>query len=337
MIHFLDNTNHKKVDMHVYLNIAHKHDYHVVIIEIPERNIKTLSSRTLHNVSENKINQMKKEYEPVFPYYISWEVGIHNTSYLKAEVKKAVEVSLTYVPFRKFCNKVLAINRENISTLFEIFHMRNSSSSTNMSHVTAAYLKEGVTPESMNYLQNKTVSDTIGTLQDIKITGWCITPNSIFGRVFLGSHQKGLWSRDDAFDEKKPKLPLESIFAFGKAALERKQKSYEPLFVKLDVNKDDNNVFKFSFFKSEFPEHYIPPNFSVGSTAHLTVGVTNNNKPVKAKDDLVYILLQELNRAPTLSFQFPDYMLRCYDHNYWVIYLNEPIMVQTLFCGTYPA
>ena len=322
--------------MKVYLNLANKHDYHVVIIEIPERNIKTLSSRTLHNVPENKISQMKKEYEPAIPYYISWEVGIHSTSYLKTELRKVVEVSLTYMPFQKFCNKSLTINRHNISTLFEIFHMRNSSSSTNMSHVTAAYLK-GVIPESRNYLQNKFVSKTIGTLQDIKIIGWCITPNSIFGRVLLENHHKGLWSRDDAFDGKKPKLPLESIFAFGKAALEKKQKSYEPLFVKLDVNKDDNNVFKFSFFSSNFPEHYISPNFSVGSTAHLTVGVTDNNKPVKAKDDLVYILLQELNRAPNLSFEFQDHLLRCYDHNYWVIYLNEPIIVKALFCGTYPA
>ena len=323
--------------MQVYLNIANKYDYHVVIIEIPERNIKTLSSRTLHNVTENKINQMRNEYEPLVPYYISWEVGIRNTSYLKTELKKVVEVSLTYVPFRKFCDKNLAINLQNISTLFEVFHTKNSSSSTNMSHVTAAYLKEGDIPKSMNYLRNKTDSNTIGTLQDIKIIGWCITPKSVFGRVLLGNHQKDLWSRDDAFDEKKPKLSLESIFAFGKTALERKQKSYEPLFVKLDVNKDDDNVFKFSFFNNNFPEHYISPNFSVGSTAHLTVGVTNNNKPVKAKDDLVYILLQELNRAPNLSFEFQDHMLRCYDHNYWVMYLSKPITVKALFCGAYPA
>ena len=104
--------------MQVYLNIANKYDYHVVIIEIPERNIKTLSSRTLHNVTENKINQMRNEYEPLVPYYISWEVGVRNTSYLKTELKKVVEVSLTYVPFRKFCDKGLAINLHNISTLF---------------------------------------------------------------------------------------------------------------------------------------------------------------------------------------------------------------------------
>ena len=90
-IHFLDNTNHKIVDMQVYLNIANKYDYHVVIIEIPERNIKTLSSRTLHNVTENKINQMRNEYEPLVPYYISWEVGVRNTSYLKTELKKVME------------------------------------------------------------------------------------------------------------------------------------------------------------------------------------------------------------------------------------------------------
>jgi len=323
----IDNTNIKKSDFDYYLKLSHQHHYKVVIIEMDERNANVLK-RNHHNVPIETLKKMASMFNSITPRYFGWNLGITDTANVKSQLQKILSDLLKVNDFLRCFQQQKIQSSENF---FTVYNMKTSTTGSLNCHVTAAFADKKKFHQLEKYGRKPHVKNAIGSLTPLKITGLCITPRSLFARVSLSTEQSILWSCDDSLtDQRKPCLTLNSLFGNGK------QNTMKHIFheagVTLEGIKNTNN---FTRFTSMLSSDYIHPEFSFGSTAHITLGVKPPNKPVEAKQDLVRIITQELTSSHHFEEHYTDFMVRKYDRGMWVVYFKTPIVLPSLFCAFY--
>ena len=79
------------------------------------------------------------------------------------------------------------------------------------------------------------------------------------------------------------------------------------------------------------------PDFGLGCTAHITLGVVDGCSLVKSRDDLREIVFAELDERPQSEYMFGNEMIRRYHGDFWVVYLRESLYVPSMFGGTFYA
>lgn len=73
-----------------------------------------------------------------------------------------------------------------------------------------------------------------------------------------------------------------------------------------------------------------------GSRAHLTLGYISQSEAVQTGLDLLQVVeLEGGEESSVKSWRLSEGDLRCYDDQYWVVYLDQAISINALFSGKY--
>lgn len=306
-------------DTREYFKLAHNNDYIVNIIE-PDFgiDIETCFNRNSYHVPKEALAEMKSTYEKVIAYYYGWTISMLDTFDLRSSICMKLQSHLTdMVAFREFLFKQ---NIQKIDNLFYVYHLKASSSSKNLTHITACYTNCGRRQGARSY--SFKVDHALGRLDNIQIIGICMTPHCLFARVILNEKQKALWGDNDAQNGENNKL----YEACQLCDLDETSNC---------ANEKNSNVSKIYSFIQNMGD-YLLPDFGVGCTAHITLGIVNGFQPVTSKLHLQKIITAEMNERPRYQYMFPNEMIRCYGYdNFWVMYFKESIVIPAMFCGTY--
>lgn len=315
----IDNTNIKKRDMMKYFQIAHSYAYIVTVVATTERRLHVLANRNQHNVPRYQIAKMINEFENIIAYYYAWKIGRKETSDIKGMVKRILRSCLNVPMFKQFLGNGRYVQ---INQIYSTYHSRTFSSNENTCHVTTCYTNEGTVPNAQVYAFSHTVMKSLGCVHQLNIIGLCVTSKCLLARVLLTEEQKRYWGRDDSMDGDKNAFcvePKDDVDLIG-------------AFQRLDVG---DVAGKISRFIQNMDGRFRRPNFGVGCTAHITIGVTGNTKPVVAKNNLKQIVLLELNDKPRAEWKLETCLLRCYGDENWVVYFKKPFIVAGMFTGVF--
>ena len=89
------------------------------------------------------------------------------------------------------------------------------------------------------------------------------------------------------------------------------------------------------FMENMFETGYLLPDYGLGCTAHITLGVVDGCAMVKSRDDLREIVFAELDQRPKSEYTFDNEMIRMYHENLWVVYFRDSLYVPSMFCGSF--
>ena len=333
---FIDNTNAKCEDFNFYLQLAHNNDYIVSIIETDiNTDIDLCFHRNKNKISKDQIEHIRSIYEENIGYYYGWCISLSNTLDLRGfTCSKILSHSIDINAFKNFA---FHQNIHKIENLFHVYHMKASSSSKNVLHVTSCYTNNGRCRGSKNYVKSKDVIDSMGAVDQLQIIGLCITEKCLFARVLLSEKQKLLWGNNDACNGEINELYKGCNFDNNSIPGHELGKSYDggiwrTQFSPEKLNERVNQIYSFI---QNIKGDYLLPDFGVGCTAHITLGVVDGFNPVISGDNLKAIISLELEEKPKVEYSFPNEMVRCYGDNLWTMYFKEIRKVPAMFCGTY--
>lgn len=298
------------------MSTAYRFGYTIVFITLQSRDIHFLARNNIHNVPADKIRQMNSRFADVeVPYFYGWSVPKIESLKLRDSIKNMLIKCQENVP--SFKDILLSAFHTTAANALATYNLRLASSKD--CHVTAAFIDEGKIPGSMHYYNSKKVKDSLGSVAELKVVGWCITPRSLFCRIKLSDEQKQLWGRNDSASGERNDISFESTHTVNRNTL----KLLEDLTLQASTPTD------------VLPNVYTKPNHGIGCTAHITLGVASGLRPVAAKDDLFQLVHLELHTNCLEEHQLGNILLRQYPKNVWTAFLKRPKHVPAIFCAHY--
>ncbi|XP_002167368.3 2',3'-cyclic-nucleotide 3'-phosphodiesterase isoform X1 [Hydra vulgaris] len=287
----IDNTNLSKKDFEPYLSMAEQHHYLTLFVQTQETDTDVLYSRNVHNVPKQKIDAMKSNMERVVPFCFCWAIPKDEADRLKNFIEKNL-FAWHHPLFILFLQQV-GVNRFN---LYDIF----GNSCLFPIHVLSYYStdKQNI----LKYGSSDSVRRHLGRVSQLNVIGYCITKNSLFARVKLTDKQKKVFCDIDC---KGNTIQVDSR--------------------DIKYNKTIDT------FKEYISSDIIVPDFGIGCTAYISLGIKNGMLPEQSRNDLMFLLDAELNSMPHLELKLNSGLLRCYKRDLWVVYLNNLNCFDTMF------
>ena len=193
----IDNANIKRWESGSYLQIAKQYNYFVLYIEpqTPWRfDVKSLVQYNKHGVEENIIKQKLKSYQPLHPLYFAWFFN-------EADSREIIETSRNWFKLALSIPACLEyfkqVTHQNTKDAIIDYYMSNNTNS--ILHVTAKYIgpKNKKNTQSLDYINNPRVKESMGKIFTINNVGYVITPYTYGARVKLTDEQLELWGADD--------------------------------------------------------------------------------------------------------------------------------------------
>ncbi|XP_077997830.1 2',3'-cyclic-nucleotide 3'-phosphodiesterase-like [Glandiceps talaboti] len=349
----IDNTNVRGWEMRYYLDLANQKNYTVVLVE-PKTSWKfdahELARRNKHNVQLTLLQKKVQSFETMIPLFFGWFLNYTDSAKVRKQgqdVYKSLQQIPEFVDRFKMCvhgdpSAALNFNAYFSADSFVV--------GTHMLHCTAKFCARGKVPDSYTYAKHEGVLQSLGKAFTTQIIGFFVTPRTLGVRLKLTPEQKKIWGQEDEKDFVQDTET--SINRYISAAKGRRGKgsmhdisnhqtkapvmSWEKRGGQQPQNTADDESLFHSFQKSKFV-----PTSGVGSRAHLTLGCRKGITAVQTGIDLVDIIDAEQeamatkDRNVTLMLPIQGGTLRCYDNKTWMVYLDVPITVGSLYSGFY--
>ena len=198
-----------------------------------------------------------------------------------------------------------------------------TQSSTDNLHCTAFFANRGQVTTASAYHSQPHVKGALGHISTIEVVGFVFSPRTAGVRLRLDTDNLSLWGKDDAEGQRGASR---STRYAGRVMDSPRSGSSGNRWQALD------EADKPSRFRTVLGD---------GSRAHLTIGYTKSSKAVETGLDLIQVVEHEQrvqgeneDRAPGVV-RLDGATLRCYGDQFWVVYLDNPCQVKTLFSGRY--
>ena len=192
-----------------------------------------------------------------------------------------------------------------------------------MLHCTAFYSDQGKREGSKEYANRSAVEHGLGKAFKMEIIGFLVTPRSFGMRLKLDNQELLLWNNDDS--TKIPTPPSKSAISNEELRQKMEQMTFDP--------KDQEQCPGWTPTK-------FSPTCGPGSRAHLSIGTGVGYKAVQTGLDLVELIQDELNavahnKTDLLTIDIKSGIARCYGDGNWMVYLEKPMYLETLYSGYY--
>lgn len=279
----------------------------------------------------------------IFPYYYGWFLSLEGSRLVRNECFKVVNSWLDIPQFVR--DKYLDFPRF-LGDLGSIYHAANVLRTEVMHHVTACFVGESKVPWYRSYIIVSKPDEFIGKASVIEVIGWFVTPRTIGVRVKLSEEQLQLWGKNDRISRNPSNVAAKSgpkTGAYVGSTTQRTKhvrikvtRSNKCPTVTNDVDLQRRSATPRSQSKPKpvLGQTHLSPTYTVGCTAHITIGCREGFSAKQTGNDLTDIALCELERGPVLELN-RDCILRNYGAGRWICYKQEPLFVPVIFSRYY--
>ena len=172
----------------------------------------------------------------------------------------------------------------------------------------------------MEYFNQPHILPNLGRTYPLSIVSFVITSRTFGARIKLDNDQLDLWGQSDSNSED--------------ISINPKTSNNDSDAVEQDLKISDLTLNDTSSVIC-IPNDVESSRGSVrGSRAHITVGVSSDVKPVQTGYDLIDLINLQSNIEP-VNFEIPGGCLRKYAEDFWELWLNEKIVVNSIFAVKY--
>ena len=199
------------------------------------------------------------------------------------------------------------------------------------------------------YAENRVVAHSIGKMFRMLVVGFIITPRTLAARLLLPDRQSwALWAQndDEPFSENSASQTANSNSRRRNPVTTTDQlnpgENFETSMAKSLADDDLLLVDKLenlSLESNENPTSFLRPTFGFLSRAHLTCGVAPNVSSAQAGVDMVEMIRKETaaltNDRSFIESEDDRVVIRYFDAGHAIVYLREPLKVQSIFAGSF--
>lgn len=318
----IDNTNVDSRKLSKYITIAHNTGYHVVLVEPRtwwKYNITELVLRNQHSVNEDTLRDQMSKFKQFFAVYYGWFPSEEKLRTLKDYMLQILRDCIEKIPsFRDQLTKEKYEDAQDFSTtLTEVTCAALSLSCLEKQpyrlHITS-YFDQGIFGhKSSDYVSLSAVQEALGSVTTLTVIAWTITPRALTARVKLSPSQLKLWRNLDSGASGEEG----HNFRFKEAAA--------------CVSDTETSA----FIPVSYANLAIKPTVGVGDTAHITLSLQRDTRPIQGRHDMCELIRLEMANQGYLEYAVTKGLARDYGDGHWAVYLNEPIYIDALFTGFY--
>ena len=338
----VDNTNVRRWEMGFYIKAAEKHGYNVVVVETktPWRlDPAVLAEKNSHGVPAEVLRKKVSQFEVVYPMYFAWFMSLVDSQTLLKVTRNLLKDCLEKCDqFRKGFEELSGLTDEE--AMLRFFNRRNClDSNKKIVHCTAKFCGNDK-DSAKKYCKRTEVAESLGKAFDLKIIGYVITKGTFGARIMLDEEELKVYDQNENnVDEERKRF---ESFNNGRAnsgkpsVKERLRMAEEAAEVeRLALDSSTMVASSMTFTNRYYP---IPGR---GKRAHVTLGTSGNTKPVVTGLDVMRAVEaervaseKEVDDVPTYHMENGD-VLRQYEPDLWVLYLNKAVTFDAMFTGHY--
>lgn len=257
------------------------------------------------------LSRRMKDWQTVRPLYYGWFLSSLDSQLLLSRARHVLRLSLTVPTFLKDLVTWAGSDRaEDIVNLYT----RDNISSGLTCHSTARFVGKSDVDE------NPEETDLLGTVSELTVAGFILTPRTFGARLILSSAQLAVYRQNDT----EPfSLPAQHSRQGGRRPKETVEPA-EPEYSSLEGSLREVEGPGLDMLGGER-----------GRRAHITLGCAGHNRPVQTGVDQLEVLrqLETTDQRETVTFQ--EGSVTKSGNSGWVITLNSPIKVSSLYTGSY--
>ena len=338
----VDNTNVRKWEMGFYFKAAERHGYNVVVLETktPWRlDPAVLAEKNSHGVTADVLRKKVGQFEFVYPMYFAWFMSLVDSQALLKVTRNLLKDCLEKcAQFRKCFEEFSGLTDEE--AMLRFFNRRNClDSNKKIVHCTAKFCGNDK-DSAKEYCKRTEVAESLGKAFDLKIIGYVVTKGTFGARVMLDEEELKVYDQneDNVEEERKKFESLHNGKAkSGKSSVKERLRMAEEAadIERLSLDSSTMVASSMTFTNRYYP---IPGR---GKRAHVTLGTSGNTKPVVTGLDVMRAVEaeraaseKEVDDVPTFHMENGD-VLREYEPDLWVVYLNKAVTFDALFTGHY--
>lgn len=184
----------------------------------------------------------------------------------------------------------------------------------NRLHVTSFFDQGVFGHKSSDYASLPAVQEALGSVTTLTVIAWTITPRAVTARVKLNQSQLKLWGKSDSVTS-------------GEAGCH---------FRINEATACVSETVDSSFVPISYANLAIKPAVGVGDTAHITLSLQRDTRPVQGQHDMSELVRLEMQaNQDYLEYALTKGVARDYGDGHWAVYLNEPLYIDALFTGFY--
>ena len=307
-----------------------------------------LVQKNSHGVDENAIRKRIDKFLPVNPIYCAWFLSPLDSQILLAKTKELFKI--LYENCQEFKSNFAAFSSMLNFGSAENYYNRDMFNSGDRAilHCTAKFFgfskpqKNKTPPSGKNSKTRKdsvseyseNVQEHLGHVQKLKIVGYFFTEHTVGCRIELSDEQQKLYDQEEDFHSLKKRQ-------FG-----------NPNTTKTPTKKENNLENSASTssgitnveLKYENSNQRFYPIPGRGKRAHITLGTAKGARAVNTGIDLLDIVLAEKNaneatnnnnKSFEMTLESCKAVVRHYKPNFWVVYPEEGILMDSMFTGHY--
>ena len=327
--------------------------YRVIVVEPKtpwKLNLEMLVNKNSHGVDENVIRKRIDRFLPVNPLYYAWFLSPLDSQILLAKTNELFKV--LYENCQEFKSNFAAYSSMLNFGSAETYYNRDmfNSGDRNILHCTAKFFgfskpQKNKTPPRKNSKTTKdsvreseyseNVQENLGHVQKLKIIGYFFTEHTVGCRIELSDEQQKLYDQEEDFHS----LKKRQFGSTTKSPTKKENSNAEGVENCASSSLGITNVdLKYENSKQRF--YPIPGR---GKRAHITLGTAKGARAVNTGIDLLDIVLAEKNANEVANNNKPFEMklesckavVRHYKPNFWVVYPEEGILMDSMFTGHY--
>ena len=264
-------------------------------------------------VFRSVISRRCQDWQSVRPQYYGWFLSLLDSRLLLSRAREVLRLCLAVPALLKELADVLGRERVEVEDILNLYSRDNIFSGP-MCHSTARFVRKSDAEE----LPQET--DRLGQVSSLTVAGFTLTPRTFGARLVLSQDQLEVYRQrdDEPFSLPPQHLP---------------NKPQRPPTVPLP--EPDCRGMEGSLKEVEGPRLDILGGVR-GRRAHITLGCVGNTRPVQTGVDQLELLrtLEANDQPERVSFQEGS-VISLDQKGAWVISLNRPITVTSVFTGSY--
>lgn len=315
----IDNTNVDSRKLSKYITIAYNTCYHVVLVEPRtwwKYNITELAVRNLHDVTEVTLRDLMSKFKQMFAVYYGWFPSEEKLGTLKDCMLQVLRDCMGKIP--SFRDQLAKKNYKDAQGFTEVtcnaLSMPCLEKQPNRLHVTSFFDQGVFGHKSSDYASLPAVQEALGSVTTLTVIAWTITPRAVTARVKLNQSQLKLWGKSDSVTS-------------GEAGRH---------FRINEATACVSETVDSSFVPISYANLAIKPAVGVGDTAHITLSLQRDARPVQGQHDMSELVRLEMQaNQDYLEYALTKGVARDYGDGHWAVYLNEPLYIDALFTGFY--
>ncbi|XP_013390648.1 2',3'-cyclic-nucleotide 3'-phosphodiesterase isoform X2 [Lingula anatina] len=340
----IDSTNLKQRKTQQYVELAHKFNYHVILVTpktLWNKDKNELFKKNTHNVPLDAIEHMLEDFEDMIPLYYAWFLNYPDSEMILQQGMSVYQECFTKVDQFRECIKNNIGFGENRGSARN-YYSREGFAGGNKLHCTAKFCGKGKVPGSGDYARSDIVQQSMNRSSSLEIIGIVLTPKTLTARVRLSKEQLKLWGNEDDLKRDKDDGALETLMSkltVLDSSKSSSQKAKKPQAEKQKPRQHGGpktEDLKKAASRRTFSAYNVSSGY--GSKAHITIGCAKGYSPVQAGSDLVEMISMEpeiLGNSAVQAIQISVGKAVYFGDGRCMVYFREPLRVHSMFGGYY--